>query len=52
MAGVDINKFLGLLGVIASPLYGLFIVGSAVVHLLPAAHCPLFDTRWRLTPDH
>ena len=50
MAGVDINKFLGLLGVIAWSIYGLFILGSAVVHLLPAARCPLFDAHWRLTP--
>ena len=34
MAGVDINKFLGLLGVIAWPIYGLFILGSVIVHII------------------
>ncbi len=34
MAGVDINEFLGMLGVIAWPIYGLFIVGSVIVHII------------------
>ena len=33
LAGVDIRKVLGLLGVVATPLYGLFILASLGAHI-------------------
>lgn len=33
LAGADIRKVLGLLGVVATPLYGLFILGSLGAHV-------------------
>jgi len=34
LAGVDINKFLGMLAVVALPTFGLFIVGSVIAHIV------------------
>ena len=34
LAGVDIRKFLGVLGVVAWPIFGLFILGSVVAHIV------------------
>ncbi len=34
LGGADIRKFLGLLGAVAVPLYGLFLLASVVFHTL------------------
>ncbi len=34
LAGVDVRKFLGVLGVVAWPIFGLFIVGSVITHII------------------
>ena len=34
LAGVDVRKLLGLFAVVVWPIYGLFIVGSVIAHIL------------------
>ncbi len=34
MSGADANKFLGLLGFVMWPIFGLFIIGSVIAHTI------------------
>ena len=34
LAGVDANKFLGMLAIVVWPLYGLFIISSVIAHTI------------------